>query len=100
MKHSKRSYHLAAFSIILLVVFLTLSVINRDGSTMLDDIVGYLITLFFVTVLAGFVFAMLSLREPSSRVKTIGLAVNVILFVLLAVNVLLNLQRVTAAFAT
>lgn len=99
MNFSKRSFHFAILSIILMVVFLTLSVTNRNGSTSLDSLVGYMITLFFVTAVLGFICAMLSLREPSSTQKQIGLIVNVVLVVLLVVNTLQNLSLITEAFS-
>ncbi|BAO54164.1 hypothetical protein [Nonlabens marinus] len=99
MNFSKRSYHFAAFSIVLMVAFLVLSVSNRNGSTRLDDVVGYMITLFFVTVTIGFVCAMVSLREQASYQKIIGLVVNTILMILLAVNLLQNLSAVAGVFS-
>ncbi|WP_194851198.1 hypothetical protein [Nonlabens antarcticus] len=99
MNFSKRSYHFAIISIVLLVIFLALSIINRNGSTSFDDIVGYLITLFFVTVIIGFVCAMLSLREASSTQKYIGLIINVVLAILLTVNTLQNLSTIAGAFS-
>ena len=99
MNFSKRSYHFAVFSILLMAAFLLLSVSSRNGSTSLDDIVGYLITLFFVTVIIGFICSMVSLREPASYQKFIGLVVNVILMILLVVNTLQNLSAVAGVFS-
>ncbi|SCY21006.1 hypothetical protein SAMN05192588_1682 [Nonlabens sp. Hel1_33_55] len=99
MNFSKRSFHFAVFSIILMVVFLILSVVNRNGSTDLDSIVGYLITLFFVTVIIGFVLALLSIREPATTQKYIGLIVNVGLALFLGYHTLQNLSSIAQAFS-
>ena len=99
MNFSKRSFHFAIISIVLMVLFLILSVTNRNGSTSFDDLVGYLITLFFVTVVLGFVCALLSLRERASTQKYIGLVVNVILTILLVFNTLQNLSAISEVFS-
>jgi len=99
MNFSKRSFHFAIISIVLMVIFLILSATNRNGSTSMDSIVGYMITLFFVTVVIGFVFALLSLREKASKEKYIGLAINVILLILLMVNIFQNLSTITQVFS-
>lgn len=99
MNFSKRSFHFAIISIVLMVIFLILSATNRNGSTSMDSIVGYMITLFFVTVVIGFVFALLSLREKASKEKYIGLAINVILLILLMVNTFQNLSTITQVFS-
>jgi uncharacterized membrane protein YagU involved in acid resistance len=90
---------MAAISIVLAVIFLILSTISRDGITWMDDVIGFLITLFIITVLLGFVCSLLSLREPSSKQKLLGLAVNIVLFVLLAVSVFQNLDTITSMFS-
>lgn len=99
MNFSKRSFHFAIISIVLMVIFLILSATNRNGSNSMDSIVGYMITLFFVTVVIGFVFALLSLREKASKEKYIGLAINVILLILLMVNTFQNLSTITQVFS-
>ena len=99
MNFSKRSFHFAIISIVLMVVFLVLSATSRNGSTSLDSIVGYMITLFFVTVVIGFICALLSLREQASTHKYIGLIVNIGLLILLVVNTLQNLSTVKEAFS-
>lgn len=99
MNFSKRSFHFAIFSLILMVLFLALSSISRDGSTSFDSLIGYLITLFFVTVIIGFVLALISLKEPSSTIKYIGLIVNLVLFALLGYNSLQNLSSISQAFS-
>lgn len=99
MNFSKRSFHFAIISIVLMVIFLILSATSRNGSTSMDSIVGYMITLFFVTVVIGIVFALLSLREKASKEKYIGLAINVILLILLMVNTFQNLSTITQVFS-
>lgn len=99
MNFSKRSFHFAIFSLILMVLFLALSAISRDGSTSIDSLIGYLITLFFVTVIIGFVLALISLKEPSSTIKYIGFIVNLALFALLGYNSLQNLSSISQVFS-
>ncbi len=99
MNFSKRSFHFAIISIALLVLFLLLSASNRNGSTSFDDAVGYMITLFFVTVLLGFICSLLGIREPATTQKYIGLVINVVLVILLAVNTLRNLSAVASVFS-
>ncbi len=99
MNFSKRSYHFAVFSIILMIAFLVLSLSNRNGNTSLDDLVGYMITLFFVTVTLGFICAMISIREAASYQKFAGMVVNVILMILLTVNTFQNLSAVAEVFS-
>lgn len=99
MNFSKRSYHFAVISLVLMGVFLILAAVDRNGSTSLDDVIGYLITLFFVTVFIGFVCALLGIRESASYQKMIGLVVNVILMILLIFNVLQNLSSIAEVFS-
>jgi hypothetical protein len=75
-----------------MAVFLSLSLIDRTAAnSAMDDVTGFLITLFFITVIGGFVFGLLSLKESSDWRKTLGLIVNTGLFLLLALNVYRNL---------
>jgi heme A synthase len=99
MNFSKRSFHFAIISIVLMVVFLALSISSRNGSTSLDSLVGYLITLFFVTVIIGFICAMLSLREKATTQKYVGLIINVVLAIMLAINTMENLSTVAEVFS-
>ena len=99
MNFSKRSFHFSVFSIILLVAFLILSTTNRNGSTAFDSVVGYLITLFFVTVIIGFVLALLSIKEKASLKKHIALVVNIGLALLLTYHTLQNLSTISQAFS-
>jgi|GEM_PF-1225817 len=99
MNFSKRSFHFAVISIVLMVLFLLLSVTNRNGSNSLDDVVGYMITLFFVTVVLGFICALLSLRETATTQKYLGLVINLVLMILLVVNTLQNLSAISEVFS-
>ena len=99
MNFSKRSFHFAIISILLMVIFIVLSITNRNGSTRLDDLVGYLITLFIVTVVAGFICALLGWREKATLEKYIGLAVNLIFVSLLAINALQNQSAIARVFS-
>jgi heme A synthase len=99
MNFSKRSFHFAIISIVLMVVFLALSIINRNDSTSLDSLVGYMITLFFVTVIIGFICAMLSLKEKTAAQKYVGLIINVVLAILLTIHTMENLSTVAEVFS-
>jgi hydrogenase/urease accessory protein HupE len=73
-------------------VFLSLSLIERTAAnSAMDDVTGFLITLFFITVIGGFMYALFSLREPNSWRKILGLVVNIGLFLMLALNVYRNI---------
>jgi hypothetical protein len=75
-----------------MIVFLSLSLINRtEANTGMDDVTGFLITLFFITVSGGFIFALLSIKEPNDWKKILGLVVNTGFFIVLAFNVYLNI---------
>lgn len=75
-----------------MMIFLTLSLVSRTASNSgMDDITGYLITLFFVTVAGGFIFSLLSIKEPNSWRKLVALVVNIGLFLMLLINVFRNI---------
>jgi len=98
--YSKRAFHFSVFSLILMAVFLVLSTIERTKSnTGMNDVTGYLITLFFVTVLVGFILSVIGLREPSNLKKIAALVINVGLFLLLGYAVVQNLMDMDAFFS-
>ncbi len=75
-----------------MAVFLVLSTIERTkDNTAMNDITAFLITLFMISVLTGFVFALLSFRESYSTKKAFSLIVNVGLFLFLGYYVMQNL---------
>lgn len=75
-----------------MAVFLVLSTIERTkANTTMNDVTAFLITLFMISVVTGFVFALLSLRESYSTKKAFSLIVNVGLFLFLGYYVMQNL---------
>jgi hypothetical protein len=75
-----------------MAIFLTLSLVDRTATNSgMDDITGYLITLFFITVAGGFIFSLLSFKEPNDWRKILGLVVNIGLFIMLLLNVFRNM---------
>ncbi|WP_124980025.1 hypothetical protein [Nonlabens xiamenensis] len=98
MKYTKHSFHIAVLSSLLLVGFVVLSNIDRTTQNNINDVTGYLITLFFVSLILGFVFAMLSLRESYHWKKYIGLGINVFYFILFILALIGNLQDLSQWF--
>jgi uncharacterized membrane protein HdeD (DUF308 family) len=76
MKYSKRSFHFAVFSVIILNVFYIFSHIERNPAWQLDDLVGFLIILLMVCSAMGVLSGFIAITEPSNKRKWVGLAVN------------------------
>lgn len=86
---TRRSFHFAVLSAILCLVFLVLSQVSRTTTNRsIGDLVGFLITLFAVSVLAGFVLAILSLREQGSRKRNLSAGFNILLFLIFAAQIM------------
>ncbi|WP_298954840.1 hypothetical protein [uncultured Nonlabens sp.] len=98
MKNTKRSFHMAIFSSVLLLVFTLLSYTTRTAGNNINDITGYLMTLFFVTVVMGFVLSLLSIKENYHWKKYVGIGINTFLFILLVLGLLGNLVDIVDAF--
>ncbi|ARN77932.1 hypothetical protein BST97_07935 [Nonlabens spongiae] len=78
-----------------MVVFLILSTVQRTkDNTAMNDVTAFLITFFMITVLTGFVFALLSIRDGHSTKKAFAFIVNVVLFLFLGFYVLQNLVAI------
>lgn len=76
-----------------------LSIANRNGSTSMDNIVGFMITLFLITVIVGFVLSLFSLKETPTLKKYVALSINSILMIMLVINVLQNLSTIQELFS-
>ncbi len=75
-----------------MAVFLILSTVQRTkDNTAMNDVMAFLITLFMITVVTGFVFALLSIKDDHSTKKAFAFIVNVGLFLFLDYYVLQNL---------
>lgn len=83
MKYSKRSFHFAWISVVIASIFLILSQLDRGKSVQFDMIIGYLITLQYMSVLTGFTCAILSLREEKTQSQRWAFGINILLFLLL-----------------
>ncbi len=99
MKYSKKSFHFAIISSILLLVFTLLSQTARTATNNINDIAGYLMTLYLVTVTLGLVFSILSIKEPYHWKKYVGIGINIFLFVMTGIAIAGNLQDMVEAFS-
>ncbi len=84
MKYTKRSFHFAWISIVLIITFLILSQISRDGSAEFDMLVSYLITFQYMSILIGFTCSIMSRKEDKTRPQQWAYYINILLFVLMA----------------
>ncbi|WP_438969289.1 hypothetical protein [Nonlabens sp.] len=98
MKHTKRSFHFAIISSVLLVVFTILSQTTRTVDNNINDITGYLMTLFFVTILMGFFFSILSIKENYHWKKYLGIGINFFLVIMTGIAIAGNLQDIIKVF--
>lgn len=98
MKHTKRSFHFAIISTILLLVFTILSQTTRTIDNNINDITGYLITLFFVTILMGFFFSILSIREKYHWKKYVGIGMNFFFLIMTGIAIAGNLKDIIKVF--
>jgi hypothetical protein len=99
MKNTKRSFHFAVFSVVLLIVFTILGQTTRTAAHTINDITGYLITLFFVTVLLGVFFSVFSIRESYHWKKHVGIGVNFFFLVMTSLALIGNLKDIVEAFS-
>lgn len=99
MKNTKRSFHFAIISSVLLIVFTVLAKTTRTVGNNMNDLTGYLMTLFFVTVVLGTVFSVMSLKEAKHWKKNVGIGINFFLFILVAIALLGNLVDIVEAFS-
>ncbi|MFT6798259.1 MAG: hypothetical protein ACJAWA_000368 [Nonlabens sp.] len=98
MKNTKRSFHFAVFSSVLLVVFTILGQTTRTAANTINDITAYLITLFFISVLFGAIFSVLSIREDFHWKKYAGIGVNCFFLVMTSLALIGNLKDIVEAF--
>jgi hypothetical protein len=98
MKNTKRSFHFAVFSAVLLVVFTILGQTTRTAANAINDITAYLITLFFISVLFGAIFSVLSIREDFHWKKYAGIGVNFFFLVMTSLALIGNLKDIVEAF--
>ena len=83
-----------------MAAFLVLSTIERTKDNAgINDVTGYLITLFFVTVVVGFVLSLVSVKEDSTLKRNAALVINIGLFLLLVYTVLQNLVDTESFFS-
>ncbi|AGC77474.1 hypothetical protein DDD_2347 [Nonlabens dokdonensis DSW-6] len=83
----------------LLAVFTVLSQTTRTSNNNINDITGYLMTLYFVTVILGVIFSVLSIKEVYHWKKYVGLGINIFLFVMTGIAIAGNLQDIVEAFS-
>jgi formate hydrogenlyase subunit 3/multisubunit Na+/H+ antiporter MnhD subunit len=98
MKNTKRSFHYAIISSVLLVMFTILSQTTRTVDNNINDITGYLMTLFFVTIFMGFFFSMMSIKEKYHWKKYIGLGINFFLLIMTGIALAGNLKDIIKVF--
>ncbi len=99
MKFTNRSFHFAIISLVIMAIFITLSAINRNGSTQLDALIGFLITLYFVTVIIGLLTSLLSIKESRTTRWYIAFVVNIGLALWLGYYTWQNLSSIATAFS-
>jgi len=85
MKYSKRAMHFCVITLVIGSLFLILSQIERSESFNVDRIVGYLVTLQFMSIFIGFAVSMVAISEKDKTVKQRwAIGINVLLFLALA----------------
>ncbi len=99
MNFTKKSFHFSIISCSLLAVFTILSQTVRTSTNNINDVTGYLMTLYFVTVLLGVICSVLSFKEQYHWKKYVGLGINIFLFVMTAIAIAGNLKDVVEAFS-
>ncbi|MFT6097187.1 MAG: hypothetical protein ACJAXY_001855 [Nonlabens sp.] len=98
MKNTKRSFHFAIVSSILVTVFTMLSQITRTVSNSINDGIGYLMTLFFITIIAGVVYSFLSFRESYHWKKYVAIGINFFFFIMTSIALMGRVKDILEAF--
>lgn len=98
MKHTKRSFHFAIISTVLLVIFTILTQTIRSVDNNINDITGYLMTLFFVTIFMGFLYSLLSLKEKYHWKKYVGIGFNFFFLIMTIIAIAGNLEDIVKVF--
>jgi hypothetical protein len=88
--YTRKAFHFTIISGAHLILFLVFTFIERtESNTAMDQVTSFLITLFAISVLSGFVLSLLSLKENSTKKRNVALIFNVGLFFLLILRVIL-----------
>ncbi|WP_213521805.1 hypothetical protein [Nonlabens sp.] len=99
MKNTKKSFHFAVFSSVLLIVFTILGQTVRTAANTINDITAYFITLFFISIFFGAIFSVLSFKEPFHWKKYVGIGINFFFLVMTSLALIGNLKDVVEAFS-
>jgi hypothetical protein len=98
MKNTKRSFHFAIISCVLLAVFTLLSQTTRTANNSINDSTGYLMTLFFITIILGVVYSLLSVRENYHWKKYVAMGINFFLFIMISLSLMGHITDILDAF--
>ncbi len=81
MSHSKRTWHFAVFSMVIICLLYGASFLERSPSFQLDDVLGFLIILLITCAVLGIYSGLRAITEPANPLKWIGLSMNIIIAV-------------------
>lgn len=93
MMYSKRTFHFAVFSMLLVLLFVALSFMERSPSWNLDDIIGYFIILLIVCAIMGVLTGLMALREIPNTRKWVGLVINSAILIGIVLFLTQNLNK-------
>lgn len=79
MKHSKRTWHFAVFSVVIVCLLYGAGYVERSPSLKLDDVLGFLIILLITCAVLGIYSGLRAITEPANRLKWIGLFINILI---------------------
>jgi hypothetical protein len=98
MKNTKRSFHFAIFSCVLGVIFTVLSQITRTLEDSFNAGIDCLITLFFISIIAGIFYSFLSIREKYHWKKYVAIGINGFFFILVSIVLMGQVKDILEAF--
>ncbi len=89
--NTRKAIRSALTTVVLIVCFIilkTLTNLEVIGINVYSVVSGILILLIFFMTIVGFIFALKTINEPRTKLKTIALVLNSILMALLVVSVI------------
>jgi uncharacterized protein (DUF983 family) len=75
-----------------------LSQITRTADNSINDGIGYLMTLFFITIIAGVVYSFLSIRENYHWKKYVAIGINFFFFIMMSIALMGHVKDILEAF--